>query len=79
VVSLAGAACSNGSDDSMPDSPDPGMTTTETTGTSGVDAVQQETQPVAAAELPATASPLPLIAGFGVLALAGAAGIRLLR
>ena len=79
VLSLAGAACNDASDvATVDDSTD----TTMTTGTSGAEtAAPAAQQPVEAqqTELPATASPLPLIAGLGVLAVAGAAGLRMLR
>jgi hypothetical protein len=41
--------------------------------------LQPDTQPVAALTLPQTASPLPLIALLGLLALGGAFGLRLLQ
>jgi MYXO-CTERM domain-containing protein len=75
-LSLAGTACDRGRElDTTDNRFDE---TTAPTGTTGI-APAEEAEPASAQALPDTASPLALMGGLGVLALAGAAGIRLVR
>jgi hypothetical protein len=82
VLSLAGTACNEARDATTVDETGDA---TMTTGTGGADmAAPAAPQPAEASQpaeaaLPATASALPLIGGLGLLAIAGAAGLRMIR
>jgi len=77
-LSLAGAACNTARE---ADAPDTRLDeTTASTGAAGTAApVADAGQAPAQEQLPDTASPLALIGGLGLLSLAGAAGLHLVR
>ena len=78
-ATLAIAGC-NGTSDDDTRGPEPAVSErsdTTATGTSGSQA--NASQPAATDNLPETASPLPLIAGIGVLSLCAAAALRFIR